>query len=270
MPGAYRVHETTAPPNTSAGPDVGVTVVKSTSSNPAIVDYINNVGALDINLVKSGPTLAHVGDTFSYTFDATTNGPRLHNIKLEELAPNRCTTAISAKTGDTNSNGSLETGETWHWTCTHTVTSGDPNPLPNTAKVTGTDDFGRSVNATDDHSVIIIHPSIKVEKSGPASSHEGDKVTYTFKVTNTGDVALNDVSLNDDKLAGYIHNNAFNTIVGEVRFNELGEWATARMLLVQFQNVQGSGLDQYMTGHKQVILYPPEYKDGELEAPFAK
>jgi len=77
-------------------------------------------------------------------------------------------------------------------------------------------------------------------------------------------------SLNDDKLASYIHNNAFNTIVGDIRFNELGEWATARMLLVQFQNVQGSGLDQYMTGHKQVILYPPEYKDGELEAPFAK
>ena len=77
-------------------------------------------------------------------------------------------------------------------------------------------------------------------------------------------------SLNDEKLADYIHNNAFNTIVGEIRFNELGEWATARMLLVQFQNVQGSGLDQYMTGHKQVILYPPEYKDGELEAPFGK
>jgi branched-chain amino acid transport system substrate-binding protein len=77
-------------------------------------------------------------------------------------------------------------------------------------------------------------------------------------------------SLNDDKLADHIHKNAFNTIVGEIRFNELGEWATARMLVVQFQKVQGSGLDQYLTGHKQVILYPPEYKDGELEAPFAK
>ena len=77
-------------------------------------------------------------------------------------------------------------------------------------------------------------------------------------------------SLNDDKLADYIHKNAFNTIVGEIRFNELGEWATARMLVVQFQKVQGSGLEQYMTGHKQVILYPPEYKDGELQAPFAK
>jgi branched-chain amino acid transport system substrate-binding protein len=76
--------------------------------------------------------------------------------------------------------------------------------------------------------------------------------------------------VNDDKLADYIHKNAFNTIVGEIRFNELGEWATDRMLVVQFQNVQGSGLDQYMTGRKQVIMYPPQYKDGELQAPFAK
>jgi hypothetical protein len=26
---------------------------------------------------------------------------------------------------------------------------------------------------------------------------------------------------------------------------------------VQFQNVQGAGLDQFKTGHKQVIVYPP-------------
>ena len=45
--------------------------------------------------------------------------------------------------------------------------------------------------------------------------------------------------LNDDKLAAYIHGNAFNTIVGEIRFNELGEWANARALMVQFQNIQG-------------------------------
>jgi branched-chain amino acid transport system substrate-binding protein len=77
-------------------------------------------------------------------------------------------------------------------------------------------------------------------------------------------------TLNDDKLADYIHKSAFDTIVGEIRFNELGEWATARPIMVQFQNVQGSGLDQYKTGHKQVIVYPPQYKDGELEFPFAK
>jgi branched-chain amino acid transport system substrate-binding protein len=77
-------------------------------------------------------------------------------------------------------------------------------------------------------------------------------------------------SLDDGKLAGYIHNTAFHTIVGEIKFNELGEWATARPIMVQFQNIQGSGLEQFMTGHKQVIVYPPAYRDGDLEYPFAR
>ncbi len=75
-------------------------------------------------------------------------------------------------------------------------------------------------------------------------------------VTETG-------SLDDDKLADYIHKNAFDTIVGKIRFDPMGEWATPRVLMVQFQNVQGNGLEQYLTGHRQVILYPPEYKDGD-------
>jgi branched-chain amino acid transport system substrate-binding protein len=77
-------------------------------------------------------------------------------------------------------------------------------------------------------------------------------------------------SLDDDTLAKYIHQNTFNTIVGEIRFDELGEWRTPRMPIVQFQNVQGNDLQQYLTGHRQVILYPAQYKDGELEQPFAK
>jgi branched-chain amino acid transport system substrate-binding protein len=67
-----------------------------------------------------------------------------------------------------------------------------------------------------------------------------------------------------------IRSPAFNTIVGEIQFDELGEWKTPRMLIVQFQNVQGNELAQYLTGHRQVILYPAQYRDGELEQPFAK
>lgn len=77
-------------------------------------------------------------------------------------------------------------------------------------------------------------------------------------------------TLNDDALAKYIHGNSFSTIVGDIRFDELGEWASARPIMVQFQNVQGSGLEQYISGHKQVIVYPAEFKDGDLEQPFAK
>jgi branched-chain amino acid transport system substrate-binding protein len=77
-------------------------------------------------------------------------------------------------------------------------------------------------------------------------------------------------SLDDGKLADYIHKNEFNTIVGNIRFDAKGEWATPRLLMVQLQNIQGSGLDQYRTPGKQVILYPPQYKDGQLQYPFAQ
>jgi branched-chain amino acid transport system substrate-binding protein len=77
-------------------------------------------------------------------------------------------------------------------------------------------------------------------------------------------------TLDDDKLAAYIHKTAFQTIVGEIKFNDLGEWAVARPIMLQFQNVQGAGLDQFKTGHKQVIVSPPQYKDGELRHPYGK
>ena len=77
-------------------------------------------------------------------------------------------------------------------------------------------------------------------------------------------------TLDDDKLADYIHKNTFKTIVGDIRFNELGEWADARVIMVQFQNIQGTGLEQYMTGHKQVIVYPNDLRDGDLEYPFSR
>ena len=77
-------------------------------------------------------------------------------------------------------------------------------------------------------------------------------------------------TLDDDKLAAYIHKTAFQTIVGEIKFNDLGEWAVARPIVLQFQNVQGAGLDQFKTGHKQVIVYPPQYKDAELQHPYGK
>jgi uncharacterized repeat protein (TIGR01451 family) len=44
----------------------------------------------------------------------------------------------------------------------------------------------------------IPHPHIHVVKSGPSQAQVGSKVTYTFTVTNDGDVALDNVNVNDN------------------------------------------------------------------------
>lgn len=75
-------------------------------------------------------------------------------------------------------------------------------------------------------------------------------------------------SLDDGKLADYIHKETFKTIVGEIKFNEKGEWAKPQILTVQFQNVQGNGLEQYNKAGTVGVLHPPEYRDAQAQTPF--
>ena len=46
-----------------------------------------------------------------------------------------------------------------------------------------------------------------------------------------------------------------------------GEWAKPGVLMISSRT---SGQGKPISSGKQVILYPPEYRDGELMAPFAK
>jgi branched-chain amino acid transport system substrate-binding protein len=75
-------------------------------------------------------------------------------------------------------------------------------------------------------------------------------------------------SLDDAKLADYIHKTTFKTIVGDVKFADNGEWEKSRVLFVQYQNVQGNDVNQFREVGKQVILYPPEYKSGKFVYPY--
>jgi branched-chain amino acid transport system substrate-binding protein len=59
-------------------------------------------------------------------------------------------------------------------------------------------------------------------------------------------------TLDDGKLADYIHKNEFDTIVGKIRFDARGEWANPRLLMIQYQNIQGNNLDQYRRSGKAV------------------
>jgi branched-chain amino acid transport system substrate-binding protein len=75
--------------------------------------------------------------------------------------------------------------------------------------------------------------------------------------------------LDHDKLATYLHSHSFKTVVGEISFDKDGEWSKPRQLLTQFQNVEPGNLNQFRDGSKQPILWPPEYKSGDLIYPYA-
>ena len=75
-------------------------------------------------------------------------------------------------------------------------------------------------------------------------------------------------SLDHDKLAAYLHSHTFQTVVGEIGFGKDGEWSSTRQFLTQFQNVEPNNLDQFRAGSKQPVLWPAEYKTGEMIYPY--
>jgi branched-chain amino acid transport system substrate-binding protein len=77
-------------------------------------------------------------------------------------------------------------------------------------------------------------------------------------------------SLNDDTLADYIRKTTFKTVVGDVKFGDKGEWAQQRMLLVQFQHIKSNSIDEFRDLSTEVILYPPQYKSGDIIYPYAR
>ena len=77
-------------------------------------------------------------------------------------------------------------------------------------------------------------------------------------------------STDHDKLAAYIRSNTFKTVVGDVAFGKDGEWAKSRQLFTQFQNVTPNDLEQFRAGSKQVILWPSEYKTGNMIYPYGE
>ena len=81
-------------------------------------------------------------------------------------------------------------------------------------------------------------------------------------ITKTG-------GLDQAKIAAYIHENSFHTIVGEVKFAANGEWEKSRILFVQYQGVTGNDIEQFRQPGRQVILYPEDLKSGTFRYPYA-
>jgi branched-chain amino acid transport system substrate-binding protein len=70
----------------------------------------------------------------------------------------------------------------------------------------------------------------------------------------------------DAELAEYTHSNAFDTVLGKLRFDALGEWDQPRVLTVQFSNIASNDIDAFRDPDARVVVAPNDYASGTLQS----
>jgi branched-chain amino acid transport system substrate-binding protein len=77
-------------------------------------------------------------------------------------------------------------------------------------------------------------------------------------------------SLNDDKIADYLRNHEFKTIMADVKFGKNGEWTKSGMLQVQYHDLtDAANLDTWRGMSYQTVLTPADEKTGNVIYPYA-
>jgi branched-chain amino acid transport system substrate-binding protein len=77
-------------------------------------------------------------------------------------------------------------------------------------------------------------------------------------------------TLDNNKLAQYMHSATFHTIEGALSFGPDGEWTKGRPIWAQYHGVKGHGVDQFRGAETVTILSPAEYKTGSLIYPYTE
>ena len=141
------------------------------------------------------------GNNSTSTFEVTNPGnAALHDVAVID---DRCS-PVAFQSGDADNDQLLDTDETWMFTCTRDLTSspGDPvKEITNNALVQAKDPAGTVVTDTTTADVAVYAPGISIEKTPSLTDvplNSTTDVTYTYVVTNTGNMILTNVGVEDD------------------------------------------------------------------------
>jgi len=74
--------------------------------------------------------------------------------------------------------------------------------------------------------------------------------------------------VDDEELADYTRTATFPTVVGDVRFGALGEWAAPRVLTVQFRDIHGNDVAEFGRPDAGVVVSPASFASGNLVYPY--
>lgn len=94
---------------------------------------------------------------------------------------------------------------------------------------------------------------------------------YAYAYLQVLDQAITATGSMDHAAIGeHMRNSEYDTVVGKVRFAPNGEWAKTRVLMVQYQGIEDSELATFTRQGTRVVLYPAEWKSGDVNYPYAR
>lgn len=176
----------------------GAGVSASASSSVALT----SAPAVALSL-RTNTATASVGEVVFYTYVVTNTG----NVTLRNLA------LTDSRFGSIDlGSANLAPGASITRIATFTVRQSDlPGPVANNATVTARSAYApfTSVSSSDSASLALTsHPTLQVTRqSSTASATIGQRVYYTFTVTNLGDVTVSNLSANDTLLGSIVLGN---------------------------------------------------------------
>ena len=77
-------------------------------------------------------------------------------------------------------------------------------------------------------------------------------------------------TLDQAKLAAYMHSHSFETVDGKFTFNKVGDPIQNRMLQVQYHGIVGHGMAQFEDPNHVTIVAPADLKTGTMIYPYSK
>ena len=153
------------------------------------------LGPPEIDIEKSGPWYAHIGDVITYTYVVTNTGSV--DLWYVYLVDDHAGYAYI---------GFLASGDSTTVTLDYTVQAADAHWLYNVVDVYGWDWWGRSAWDWDDWEVEILTPMIDITKDvDPECAKPGETVWYTIYVLNPAEsmTTLYDVVVSDPMLGSW-------------------------------------------------------------------
>ncbi|WP_198672940.1 DUF7507 domain-containing protein, partial [Algoriphagus litoralis] len=183
---------------TASGSPAGGTLTPGIS-NTVTVNAVQNPSW---TVTKSNSTVDYdqVGDVINYEIQIQNTG----NVSISNVSLSDPNTTISATIqGDNAPSGTLDVGETWTYTATHTVTQADidAGTYSNTATASGSPAGGTLTPGVSNTVTVnaVVNPELTVTKSTSALNYSqvGSSISYTIEVENIGNVSISNIVITD-------------------------------------------------------------------------